>query len=182
MSQTFTFDDSLNKYLTSRSAFMQQLDGHCDKLVVGIAIIQNNTSSGPSRILYVQRSSTEHLYPDIYELPGGKVDEDDVSILHGAAREAVEETSLQVTHFLGEFQSLWYTIERVYDGKPIMQTSLQINLVAKIDGDPDVKLNPEEHQAYVWVAEEEVEPLPSTEEMKQVMKNAFAFVNALSDI
>jgi 8-oxo-dGTP pyrophosphatase MutT (NUDIX family) len=181
---------------------MQQLDGHCDKLVVGIAIIQNNTSSGPSRILYVQRSSTEHLYPDIYELPGGqssqafrsdpifflnpvcagKVDEDDVSILHGAAREAVEETSLQVTHFLGEFQSLWYTIERVYDGKPIMQTSLQINLVAKIDGDPDVKLNPEEHQAYVWVAEEEVEPLPSTEEMKQVMKNAFAFVNALSDI
>jgi 8-oxo-dGTP pyrophosphatase MutT (NUDIX family) len=109
----------------------------------------------------------------------GKVDAEDQSILHGAAREIFEETGLTISHFAGEFQCFTYTIERTYDGKPVMQTSLQLNFVAKVEGEQQVRLSPEEHQAYVWVAEDEFESLPSTDEMKEVMKNAFTYVKSL---
>jgi hypothetical protein len=53
---------------------------------------------------------------------------------------------------------------------------LQLNFVARVEAFEPVTLNPLEHQTYTWVAEDEVEGLPSSVEMKGVMRNAFEYL------
>ncbi|KAJ7211329.1 NUDIX hydrolase domain-like protein [Mycena pura] len=175
MPQSFTFDDSLKKYSISQAGFLKTLGSQSDKLIVGIVISQNDTRG--SRILVVQRAATERHYPDSYEIPGGKVEAEDETVLHAAVRETFEETGLQVVHFVGEFQPLTYTLERRSDGKPV--TYLQLNFVANTEGPHKVTVNPTEHQAYKWVAEDELEGLPSSEEMKGVIRNAFKYLEGM---
>ncbi|KAJ7319067.1 NUDIX hydrolase domain-like protein [Mycena albidolilacea] len=175
MPQSFTFDDSLRKYAIPRDAFLKTLDSQYDKLVVGIVIPQKD--SDRTRILYVQRAATEHHYPNSYEIPGGKVDAEDETVLHAAVRETFEETGLRVVHLAGEFEALSYTTESFSaDGKPVVRASLQLNFVARVEAFEPVTLNPLEHQTYTWVAEDEVEDLPSSVEMKGVMRNVFKYL------
>ncbi|KAJ7773511.1 hypothetical protein B0H14DRAFT_3164720 [Mycena olivaceomarginata] len=78
-----------------------------------------------------------------------------------------EETGLRVVHLAGEFEALSYTTESLSaDEKPVVRASLQLNFVARVEAFEPVTLNPLEHQTYTWVAEDEVEDLPSSVEMK----------------
>jgi hypothetical protein len=82
-----------------------------------------------------------------------------------------------VVHLAGEFEALNYTTESLSaDGKPVVRASLQLNFVARVEAFEPVTLNPLEHQTYTWVAEDEVEDLPSSVEMKGVMRNAFEYL------
>ncbi|KAM0323126.1 hypothetical protein ACHAQA_008976 [Verticillium albo-atrum] len=120
-----------------------------DRLVVGIAVLHHAPTP---RILLLQRSPAEFL-ADRWELPGGSADPSDPSLAAAATRELHEETALRartVTSFLGSYS--WMD-----NGRPWRKLSF----VVEVEGGdgaapPPVGLDPEEHQDFVWAAEEEV--------------------------
>lgn len=91
--------------------------------------------------------------PGLWEVPGGGVDDDDESILHAVARELWEEAAIS-TVSIGPLV-----------GNPHFFFSPSGNQICKfnflveaksVEGRLDVKLNPEEHQSFIWASEDEV--------------------------
>ena len=134
-----------------------------------------NKAKTPSRLLLLRRSSTDTAFPSLWEVPGGSIDKDDPSILHGLAREVFEETGLRLTRFVslvGEAIK-WTTTEvegTVNKSNDIkwLKSSFEIE-VAEVGGASEteqdvekylrslpVDLDPLEHQGCAWVTEKEV--------------------------
>ncbi|KAL8871202.1 MAG: hypothetical protein Q9198_007465 [Flavoplaca austrocitrina] len=59
-----------------------------------------NEATTPPRLLLLRRSFTDTAFPNLWEIPGGSVDKEDPTILHGLAREVFEETGLRLTRFV----------------------------------------------------------------------------------
>ena len=137
-----------------------------------------NEASTPPRLLLLRRSSTDTAFPNLWEIPGGSVDKDDPTILHGLAREVFEETGLRLTRFVrlvGEIVE-WMTTEGddgiVKEPKKISWVKLSFeievaevgDLMREIDGHDvedvlqplPIDLDPQEHQDHAWVTEKEV--------------------------
>jgi 8-oxo-dGTP diphosphatase len=132
------------------------LDGKTH-ISTGVAVVRDG------KILMARRAAGDYL-GGVYELPGGGVD-DGETILEGAIREVGEELGLRVTTVLGMFDGFDYSTDR----KPGVR---QINFLVKAEpGEP--KLNPAEHDDYVWADEETLAKIESTEPMRICMKKAF---------
>lgn len=67
-------------------------DSKFEYLATGTLVFDNLATDAP-RILLLQRSASDSS-PNRWEIPGGACDDDDESILHGAARELWEEAGL----------------------------------------------------------------------------------------
>ncbi|KAF7348496.1 NUDIX-domain-containing protein [Mycena venus] len=140
-----------------------------ERMVVGVAIIVEEPTSRIKKMLLVQRSAEEKMLPNMFELPGGKAEHEDTTILDTVARETLEETGFVVTRIVEEFSHFDYTTSRgLYR---------QLNFVVEVEGSasqsgglPIPTLNPEEHQAYRWVAVKDSDSLgslPMTPGMKE---------------
>lgn len=85
----------------------------------------------------------------IGETPGGGVDTDDPTILHGLARELFEEASLKAISVR----------QQVGDGYVFFSRRglriVKFNFVVDVENTEDVGLDPNEHQNFVWASEEE---------------------------
>jgi 8-oxo-dGTP pyrophosphatase MutT (NUDIX family) len=126
------------------------------------------------RLLLVQRSATEHAFPNCWEFPGGKCDDEDETILHGAARELFEETGLRATKFIHQIGN---GVE--FSGRnPLMKWvklsfEVEVERPGRNDTEPStgierelhnmnilesftIRLDPVEHQDCKWVTEEEI--------------------------
>ncbi|KIX07807.1 uncharacterized protein Z518_02461 [Rhinocladiella mackenziei CBS 650.93] len=104
-------------------------------------------------ILLIQRAVHDSM-PLRWEVPGGACDEEDPSILHGVARELWEETGLFAASIgppVGEGK-LFLT----RSGRAVCKFHFIVEVENSADGHLEVRLDPNEHQAYVWVTEEEV--------------------------
>jgi 8-oxo-dGTP pyrophosphatase MutT (NUDIX family) len=159
---SFRIAASLQSRQISRSNFLNSTPAATrpNKVVVGVLIFLSD------KILLLQRAATERHYPNIWELPSGKVEAEDATLLDAAARECLEETNLTVTAFVGEGKSLKYSI-------PGAGSSLQLNFDVEVrEGDP-VIVNPEEHQGYRWCDEKEVEMVAVTDAIKDILTDAF---------
>lgn len=116
-------------------------------------------TSNPPRILLIQRSATDSM-PHRWETPGGGCDESDESILYSVARELKEETSL-VPRIIGPAVGKGYTFN-LGPGRATLKLNfiVELEVLTGIFGEQqdvvNVKLDPDEHQAFVWVTEEEV--------------------------
>lgn len=100
-------------------------------------------------VLLLRRSSTD-AFPGRWEVPGGVANPDE-TIPSAAAREFREETGLHLDSqaqppLVGEFE--WYE-----DGLGRWRIFM---FMADVSGDEDVKLDPAEHEAFVWATEREV--------------------------
>jgi len=103
------------------------------------------------RLLTVQRAAHDSM-PNLWEIPGGACDSTDESILHGIAREVFEETGLRVKelrHLVGPG-----------DGHVVFKTGRKGLIICKFTFEVEVEstevvtLDPNEHQNYLWVTEE----------------------------
>lgn len=108
-------------------------------------------------VLLVQRSASDSM-PGLWEVPGGGVDDEDATVAHAVARELWEEAGL-VARRVG-------AVVPTGEGGPLEYVFLTRSrkIVAKfhfiVDADCDedaVRLDPKEHQAFVWATEEECE-------------------------
>lgn len=148
-----------------------------DKVVVGAAIFHPASTKGHTpNILLLKRSANEIYYPNVFELPSGNVDVNDPSIMHGLAREVVEETGLRMTRVIAELPEFLYSTEkhtRDEDGKltTLRKSCVQLNFVVAVDGDV-IQVSPEEHSVGEWATRERVMELDMTEGMRSVVINA----------
>ncbi|KAK8113186.1 hypothetical protein PG984_013712 [Apiospora sp. TS-2023a] len=117
------------------------------------------------RILLVQRAPHDSM-PLRWEVPGGACDDEDETVLHAVARELWEESGLRATHIgpqVGEGRAFFTRRGR---------RMLKVEFLADVDdgagevkkgsgggggktSSPVVKLDPEEHVAFLWATEEE---------------------------
>ncbi|KAK3983996.1 hypothetical protein QBC44DRAFT_28932 [Cladorrhinum sp. PSN332] len=160
-----------------------------DKVVVGAAIFKNagTTKTAPPQVLLLKRFANEDYYPNVFELPSGKVDPDDATIKHALFREVHEETGLDVTEILAELEPMIYSTEKTVvndagDKVLISKSAIQLNyVVAASDG--EVKLAAHEHSESLWAVEGDLAALDITSAMKVVIQEGFKWAaDAVEDI
>jgi 8-oxo-dGTP pyrophosphatase MutT (NUDIX family) len=62
--------------------------------------------------MLLKRRADEKHYPNVYEMPGGKVNPADATIRDAVIREVAEETSLAVKDVLHPLQIITYTTQK----------------------------------------------------------------------
>lgn len=148
-----------------------------DKIVIG-AIIFDKRSSEPHKILLLKRAAHEKYYPNIFEIPGGNVEDTDATIRDAVIREVLEETGLQVEEITAAARPFTYSMEKkVVDEETgevsgVSRTSLQLKFVCEVTGF-DFRVDADEHSEGRFLAREEVEELNVTDQMRAVLEGAF---------
>jgi len=142
------------------TAMNQQSKKIVQKIVLGGVVIKEG------KILILQRHKDEDIYPNMWELPSGKrepLEPSEDSLI----REVREETGLDVK-ILMPFSVFDYQIEKPDE----IRDSTQVNfLVIPVNG-KGVKLSGE-HQAFAWIAENEIDTYGLDDTVKNVIRTAF---------
>ncbi|KAI4868441.1 NUDIX hydrolase domain-like protein [Hypoxylon rubiginosum] len=137
----FTFSPSLAPFKLSLQAY---LGAHPTFKGIAVGAFVFNEDG---KLLLVQRAAHDSL-PLLWEIPGGACDFEDESLLHAVARELWEESALcakSIDTLVGE--GIPFSTRR---GTRMCKFSF----LTQVEG-YDVKLDPNEHQAFLWVTEEE---------------------------
>lgn len=149
----FDHDPSAKDFAVSKLAYLSaRPDASFGYIATSALVLDTSTSSTP-RILLLQRAASDDD-PNKWEPPGGACDDDDPSVLHAAARELWEEAGLQAARIGGPVgEPYFFTLD---DGKKVCQFNFAVRVTAEGVTPPVVKLDPKEHQRFVWASEDEV--------------------------
>jgi 8-oxo-dGTP pyrophosphatase MutT (NUDIX family) len=150
---SFTLDDSLLSWNIPAYEWLVKhgKESEWDGLATANVVFNSD-----DRILLLQRAATDSM-PNKWELPGGAVDDDDSTILHGAARELAEEAGLVAQHFGyvvtgGPGHDLGHAFPNSTNTKVWCRFTFHV----EVESCDSVKLDPKEHQDFAWVSEQEV--------------------------
>ncbi|KAI9663464.1 MAG: hypothetical protein M1831_002473 [Alyxoria varia] len=163
---------------SSHSATSQEPPPY-DKLVVGAAVFRQQDNH--ITILLVKRADHEHFYPGHYEIPGGKMEPQDASPEDAAARELREETGLTMkgkSDIIACLPGFDYGVTKKVqvpgsdEGEVVTRKTRQLNFALKLERIEDVKVDPKEHSTYIWAEMKDVDGLPMTVEMRDVVRGA----------
>ncbi|KZV80473.1 NUDIX-domain-containing protein [Exidia glandulosa HHB12029] len=172
MSSSFSIAPALANFDVPLSTLTNSDDNAGKRLVVGVAIARRSASGHLPKVLLVQRASHEQLFPDMYELPGGKCESTDGTLLDTVARETFEETGYRVTRVVAEFPGFEYSTPK--------GDARQYNFIVTVDGGSDSNvdptLDPKEHQAFAWVDDSEYKAYPMSEAMRLVVADALSAI------
>jgi len=132
------------------------------RVVVGGVIFNKE-----GKVLILQRSKDEDIFPGIWELPSGKREffEDSQSSL---TREIKEEAGLSKIKIIMPFYVFEYKVEKQEE----IRDTTQINFLVKLLEDEEVKLS-KEHQNFAWISKDEVKKYKLSEETKKSILRAF---------
>lgn len=138
-------------------------EGRLQHVATGALVF--DTSMDTDRVLLIQRAAHDSM-PNRWEVPGGSCDAEDATILHAVARELWEEAGLVASSIgpqVGEGHVFFTRSGRMVckftfmveaqEGQP--QEDRPADDVCDLVAEPRVKLDPNEHQNYVWVTEGE---------------------------
>jgi len=118
------------------------------------------------KILIVQRSADEDVFPNLWELPSGKRELFESSE-DALVREIKEEVGLNIKP-VSPFDVFDYKIEKEDE----IRDSTQISFLCKPINKPKVKLSGE-HQNFTWISESEVGNYALSNKTKAIIKKAF---------
>jgi 8-oxo-dGTP pyrophosphatase MutT (NUDIX family) len=149
---SFIHHPSCSPFTVSSGQYIANHPGAEYKYLATGALVFDDSNSSAPRILLIQRCASDSM-PGDWEIPGGGVDDDDESILHGVARELWEEAALTAVR-IGPLVGSPHFFE-TRSGKRICKFNFLVE-TKSAERTMDVKLNPEEHQKFVWASEEEV--------------------------
>ncbi|RYP37664.1 hypothetical protein DL767_002837 [Monosporascus sp. MG133] len=122
---------------------------------------QQEKDAQGSRILLLQRAPTDSM-PLRWEVPGGACDHEDETLLHAAARELWEESGLRAA----SIEALVFSGSGTGTGTGVIDRDVFFSrrglrvrkfsfVVGVEEGPAEVRLDPAEHVAFLWVTEEE---------------------------
>ncbi|KAF2824525.1 hypothetical protein CC86DRAFT_468621 [Ophiobolus disseminans] len=141
----FDYPASLQEFAVNDAEYLRQ---HPEYNVLCTGVIVFNKEG---KLLLVQRAADEKAFPNLWEIPGGKVDDTDETLLHAAVRELKEETGLTATRVLRKVADFTF-----HDGRPSRPITWQ-KLIFEVEvEDLNVTLDPVEHQQYLFASEDEV--------------------------
>ncbi|PVH76677.1 hypothetical protein DL98DRAFT_496525 [Cadophora sp. DSE1049] len=146
----FTFSPTLGPFNVPMTTHLSSPSLQHHQAIASGALIFSSTTS-PPKILIIQRAPTDSS-PNKWEIPGGGVDLTDPTILHGVAREVLEETGLTVTHIkrlVGSTEGFAFVSSR---GLKVVKFAFEV----EVRSADEVKLDEKEHQKFLWASEEEV--------------------------
>ncbi|KAF7451209.1 hypothetical protein A1F99_029860 [Pyrenophora tritici-repentis] len=143
---SFDYQSSLEEYAIPAKEFLRQ---HPEYHVLATGAIVFNQQG---KLLLVQRAADERAFPNYWEIPGGKVDDTDETILHAAVRELKEEAGLEATRVVRKVTQ--FTFSDQVPGRP---TTTWLKLVFEMEvKQADVVLDPIEHQKFLFATEGEI--------------------------
>lgn len=149
----FEHDASLADFtIPMKAYFAAHSDSWFDHIATAVLVLDTHIASEP-RILLLQRASSDSN-PNKWEPPGGGVDEEDETILHAAARELWEEAGLEAARFIKPVGGQQLFTSR--SGKKVCRFTFLVQVKTANNSAPDVKLDIEEHQNFVWATEDDV--------------------------
>ncbi|RYP49540.1 hypothetical protein DL768_004742 [Monosporascus sp. mg162] len=171
----FTFDPAAESFTASQQSYLSaHPDTRCSYIATGALVFRATDPRAPRRILLLQRAAGDSM-PNRWEVPGGGCDDDDESILHAVARELWEEAGLRAARIGAPVGDPHFFTSR--SGKKICK----FNFVVEAEGRLEARLDPKEHQRFVWASEgevraglaEDVDLNFTTNELKQTILEAF---------
>ena len=126
------------------------------EICVAAAIFQGQ------RLLLVRRSSGDRLFPGVWEIPGGHVEQGETleAALH---REIKEETGLAIR--VGPPFFAWQ-----FGNRPL---TVELDFLATLASPPKVTLDPEEHVSFAWANGSDLSDYPTDEAIARVLRAAF---------
>lgn len=152
LESSFEYDSSVEEFAVSKHSYLAAHPGTSFGYIATSTLVLDARSPSSPRVLLLQRAASDKS-PNKWEPPGGACDDEDETILHAAARELWEEASLEATQIGGLVGDPYFFTTS--DGKKVCQFNFRVQV--RIGGGfPAVRLNPEEHQRFVWATEEEV--------------------------
>lgn len=162
------------------STYLDESGKPYDKLVVGAIIFKQTTKTVPN-ILLLKRAAHEKHYPDIFEIPGGKIEDSDPTVLDAVKREIFEETGLEVFEVIGSAKPFSYILEKRFvensaEVSSVWRSSLQMNFVCEVVAGTIFRVDPNEHSEGRFVGRGEPVALEVTEQMRLVVEDAFSWL------
>lgn len=149
----FDYHSSVAEFAVPKQSYLAARPGATFGCIATSTLVVDTSLASEPRILLLQRAASDED-PNKWEPPGGACEDGDESILHAAARELWEEAGLQAARIGGPIGAPhFFTLD---DGKEVCQFNFAVH--PRTDGalSAAVKLNPEEHQRFVWATESEV--------------------------
>jgi 8-oxo-dGTP pyrophosphatase MutT (NUDIX family) len=143
----FTHDASLSQFTVPYETWLQSNSTGWNGVATGALVFD-----AQNRILLVRRTAHDSM-PNLWEVPGGAVDAEDASILHGCARELWEETGLvarRVRRVVAPAEGAFYEFTNSTGLKRFGKFHFEVDVAAG-----EVRLDENEHQDYVWACEED---------------------------
>ncbi|KAI4157603.1 MAG: hypothetical protein LQ342_008153 [Letrouitia transgressa] len=148
---------------------LQQYRRRYNRLVVSAFIFSQG-----GRLLLLRRSKNKYkAFPFCHDLPGGRVNGKDPTVLHSVSREVFEETGLRVRRIVREIgngiafttpydkaadgQRWWLKLGFIAEVQEIKKTKDDADGLKQEDEFPPVKLNPREHCEWYWALKEDVQ-------------------------
>lgn len=180
---TFSLPPNLATFTASLKDFQESYD-NATRLVIGAFIFsygrpvtplaqvneeaELETTRPEPRLLLLHRASAD-AYGDLWDFPGGSVEESDENIVEAVKREVLEETGLQVTEIVECVGMHTWVDARPGRGIKWAKFSFTVKVAEGGDGKgPDIKLAEAEHQAFMWATEEDIKA--SLEEREGALK------------
>jgi len=144
-----------------------------NKKVIQRVVVGGVIFNKEGKVLILQRSKDEDVFPEIWELPSGKREffEDSQSSL---IREIKEETGLSKIKIIIPFYVFEYKVEKQEE----IRDTTQINFLVKLLEDEEIKLS-EEHQNFAWISKDEIEKYKLSEATKNVILKAFELLKRI---
>jgi len=135
-----------------------------DKPIVQKIVLAGVIFNKQGKVLTLQRSVNEDVFPGMWELPSGKREFFESS--HDSlAREIKEESGLDVK-IIQPFFVFEYRIEKPNE----VRDSTQINFIVTSDSS-GVKLS-DEHQDFAWISQDEITKYDMSSETKKIIQTA----------
>lgn len=149
----FKHDPSVTELAVNKRAYLvARPEASYEYIATSALVLDANTASEP-RILLLQRAASD-TNPNKWEPPGGAVDDEDESILHAVSRELWEETGLQTARIGGPIGEPHFFTRS--NGGKVCRINLAVHVTTVLGSALAVRLDPKEHQRYVWATESEV--------------------------
>ncbi len=117
-----------------------------------------------AKLILIQRAANEGWGANLWEFPGGKLDEGQ-DISDALEREVFEETGLLVipTHRVAYYESFISTMKK-YKGLPY----ICLTGIAHVEGSAECRLSGD-HQAFAWVTVDEAANYELTDETRKAL-------------
>ncbi|KAL7919602.1 NUDIX hydrolase domain-like protein [Trichoderma austrokoningii] len=147
------FDESLIQWTVPAADWLRIHNKHFDGISTAAFIFD-----AQNRVLLVQRAAHDSM-PNKWEAPGGAVDPEDVSILHGCAREVREEAGLvarRMKRLVTEGKVEEKDKGSVFTNRTGTKIIYGFGFEVEVEEGGEVVLDANEHQAWVWAEEAEV--------------------------